>query len=762
MPFKAPPYDHDHENEVTLFAETNFRNARRKFGIKTDDRRRHVYVIGKTGVGKTTLLENMVLSDINAGHGVAYIDPHGDTTQRLLDFIPPNRINDVVYFNPADLDFPIGFNILETVEGTQKHLVANGLMAVFKKIWPDVWSARMEYILLNSIMALLDFPGSTLLGIMRLLVDADYRKRVVSLIQDPVVKTFWVKEFAAFSEKYRTEAIAPVQNKVGQFLSAAIIRNIIAQVKSTINMREIMDTRKILLVNLSKGLVGEENARLLGAMIITRLQLSAMERVDMPEEERQDFYLYVDEFQNFATEAFANILSEARKYRLNLTVAHQYVEQLDETVRYAIFGNVGTIVSFRVGAGDAELLATEFAPRFTEEDLVNLAKYDVYLKLMINGMASEAFSATTLPPIAKRTGSTEKVVKVSRERYAKPREQIEDKVLRWTGLGTMDEGGVIDTTEEQEDREEEEKKIKELEASSPKIAAPELPAKKDKPQFEIPCTTCGAISKLSFEPDWSRPWYCKDCLEKRRLEMEAKRQVVVPSRPAAARQPVQPPAVRPIERREPPAVRPPIAAAKPVPAVSEVKSVSLAALFGKPLRSKEVAVTEEITEGDDAEGEAEDVPQEEIKPIVGSGAGLVEIGGGRARKDEGRPRTRQEVARAHPAADRREPAHQGGGSQPQRTSHQAQRGQTRRGQPPASGASKPVTAGQAPVHEPPRQPAPPPKRGPTDDSTPGGEPPAPADSTDEKKGGGDDGASGGSGADRKPLKRLKPGEVVRF
>ena len=233
MPFSAPPYDHDHENEVTLFAETNYRGLRRPFGIKTDDRRRHVYVIGKTGMGKTTLLENMVLADIYAGHGLAYIDPHGDTAQKLLDFIPPHRINDVVYFNPGDMDNPIGFNIFETVDPDKKHLVAAGLMAVFKKMWPDVWSARMEYILLNTILALLDAPGSTLLGINRLLVDEEYRKRVVSLIQDPVVKTFWVKEFAAFSEKYRTEAIAPVQNKVGQFLSASIIRNIVAQVKST-------------------------------------------------------------------------------------------------------------------------------------------------------------------------------------------------------------------------------------------------------------------------------------------------------------------------------------------------------------------------------------------------------------------------------------------------------------------------------------------------------------------------------------------------
>ncbi|HSD12442.1 MAG TPA: type IV secretion system DNA-binding domain-containing protein, partial [Patescibacteria group bacterium] len=475
MPAEAPePYSHDHENEVVLFGETNFRNQKRRFGIKTDDRRRHMYVLGKTGMGKTTLLENMVLADVYAGHGLAYVDPHGDTAEKLLDFIPPHRINDVVYFNPADMEFPIGFNILETVDEGQKHLVAAGLMGVFKKIWPDVWSSRMEYILLNTIMALLDFPGSTLLGINRLLSDAEYRKRVVSLIQDPVVKTFWTKEFASFSEKYRTEAVAPLQNKVGQFLSATIIRNIVAQVKSTINMRDIMDTRKILIVNLAKGRIGEENSRLLGAMIITRLQLSAMERVDMPEKDRQDFYLYVDEFQNFATQSFANILSEARKYRLALIVAHQYIEQLEEEVRAAIFGNVGTLIIFRVGAADATFMEQEFTPRFTPEDLVNLKKYEIYLKLMIDGASSEPFSASTLAPIAERTGATDRVVKVSRERYSTPRKVIEEKVIKWSGFGTIDTGQVLMTEDEEEAAIAE--KIKALEATSPDVGEMATPA----------------------------------------------------------------------------------------------------------------------------------------------------------------------------------------------------------------------------------------------------------------------------------------------
>ncbi|USN52079.1 MAG: type IV secretion system DNA-binding domain-containing protein [Candidatus Nomurabacteria bacterium] len=430
----APEYNHDHENEITLFAETNFRNQKRKFGIKTDDRRRHIYIIGKTGMGKTTLQENFVLADIMAGHGCCYVDPHGDTAEKLLDYIPAHRINDVIYFNPADVDFPIGFNILETENDDQKHLIASGLMGVFKKIWPDVWSPRMEYILINCIHALLDYPGATLLGINRLLVDKDYRARVITKIKDPIVKTFWVAEFTQWSEKYATEAIAPVQNKVGQFLSSSIIRNIVAQVKSTINLRRVMDDGKILIVNLAKGRIGEDNMRLLGGMLVTKIQLAAQERQNVPEKDRRDFYLYVDEFQNFANESFASILSEARKFHLNLTVAHQYIEQLDEKVAAAIFGNVGTIIAMRVGGADATAMETEFAPTFTPEDLVNLAKYQIYLKLMVDGVATPPFSANTLAPIATKTDNQEKVIAVSRERYAEPRHIIEAKVLQWSGM----------------------------------------------------------------------------------------------------------------------------------------------------------------------------------------------------------------------------------------------------------------------------------------------------------------------------------------
>lgn len=442
----AVPSGYISNPEVNFFAMTNYRNQQRKFGIKIDDRRRHMYVVGKTGMGKTTLLENMVLNDIYGGHGVGVVDPHGDFAEKIIDYIPANRINDLVYFNPADLDYPIGFNILETVNAGQRHLVASGLMGVFKKIWPDVWSSRMEYILNNTLLALLEYPGTTLLGINRLLAEDDYRRRVVAVIKDPVVKAFWQNEFAGYSEKYKTEAVAPIQNKIGQFLSASVIRNIVAQVKSRINIREIMDSKKIFIMNLSKGRIGEDNSRLLGGMLITKIQLAAMERVDTPEKDRKDFFLYVDEFQNFATESFANILSEARKYRLDLTMAHQYMEQLDEMVLAAVIGNVGTMITYRVGSTDAEILAKEFAPTFIEEDLINLPKFHVYLKLMIDGVASRPFSATTLPPIGSPTGSTERVVKVSRERYSTEREKIEDKIMRWSGMGPP--GSTYDDSED--------------------------------------------------------------------------------------------------------------------------------------------------------------------------------------------------------------------------------------------------------------------------------------------------------------------------
>ncbi len=425
---------------ITFFAETDSRNKRVKFGIKASDRSRHVYIIGKTGMGKSTALENMAIQDIKNGEGMAFIDPHGKTAELLLDYIPQERIKDVLYFAPFDLDFPVSFNVMEDVGHDKRHLVANGLMSAFKKIWVDAWSARMEYILNNILLALLEYPDSTLIGVNRMLADKDYRKEVVNNITDPSVKSFWTDEFAKYGDRYMQEAGAAIQNKIGQFISNPVIRNIIGQPKSTFDMRKMMDEKKILIVNLSKGRVGEANANLLGSMLITKIYLGAMSRADASPgllKRLPAFYLYVDEFQSFANESFADILSEARKYKLSLTIAHQYIEQMSEEVRAAVFGNVGTMIAFRVGAFDAEVLEKEFAPIFTEEDLVNLGFVQIYLKLMIDGVTSQPFSATTLPPIEQPlTSFKEEIIKFSRQMYARPRTDVELGIKSWHEMQT--------------------------------------------------------------------------------------------------------------------------------------------------------------------------------------------------------------------------------------------------------------------------------------------------------------------------------------
>jgi CxxC-x17-CxxC domain-containing protein len=506
---------------INFFGETTFRNQKRKFGIKIDDRRRHVYVVGKTGMGKTEMIVNMAIQDIRAGHGVGFVDPHGEAAEKLLDFIPSDRINDVIYFNPADMDYPIAFNVMEQVDSQHRHLVAAGLMGVFKKIWPDVWSARMEYILNNSVLALLEYPGSTLLGINRMLSDADYRKKIVDRVADPVVKAFWIQEFARYTQRYETEATAAIQNKIGQFISNPLVRNIIGQVKTLIDMRKAMDENKILIANISKGRIGEDNSRLLGALIITKLQLAAMGRVDLPEEKRKDFYLYVDEFQNFATASFINILSEARKYRLDLILANQYLGQLEEMtatggrstqVKDAVFGNVGTIILFRVGAEDAEFLEPEFIPEFEIADLVNLPKYNIYLKLMVDGVAERPFSAQTLPPLPKPENSNrDKIIKVSRERYGTPKKIVDDKIAKWAGV---------------------------IESS----AAPIEPTRNPQILYDAQCATCKKPTKLVFPPDGKRPVYCKSCLnkikkgapEKGSAQTQSPQQPVLPEKNQAA------------------------------------------------------------------------------------------------------------------------------------------------------------------------------------------------------------------------------------
>jgi len=420
-------------DRVTYFAATDSRGKRVPFGLKAVDRTKHMYVIGKTGMGKSTLLENMAIQDIQNGEGLAFIDPHGGTADKLLEYIPENRINDVVYFAPFDLDQPIAFNVMEDVGYDKRHLVTSGLMATFKKIWQDAWSARMEYILTNTLLALLEYPGATLLGVNRMYTDKAYRKKVVDNIKDPVVKDFWTKEFAQYTDRFTQEATPAIQNKVGQFTSNPLIRNIIGQPESSFDIRKLMDERKILIVNLSKGLVGDTNTQLLGSMITTRIFLAAMSRADLSARdisELPNFYFYVDEFQNFANETFAEILSEARKYKLNLTIAHQYVEQMEEEVRAAVFGNVGTTVAFRVGPFDAEVLETIFLPEFNQEDLVNLGMYQMYLTLMIDGVGSRPFSAVSLPPIEPPpTGFKQRVIEASRVAFGTPRSSVEKEIF---------------------------------------------------------------------------------------------------------------------------------------------------------------------------------------------------------------------------------------------------------------------------------------------------------------------------------------------
>jgi energy-coupling factor transporter ATP-binding protein EcfA2 len=448
--------------DITPIGYHNFRgNSDQKFGIKADDRRRHIYVVGKTGVGKSTLLENMAIADIESGKGIAFLDPHGESAEKLLDYIPEERLDDVIYFDPSDMEYPIAFNPMEQVGTEFRHLVASGIMGVFKKIWVDAWSARMEYILNNTLLALLELPNSTLLGVLRMFAEPPYRKKIVDNLQDPVIKAFWQNEFARYSQKLETEALAAIQNKVGQFVSNPLIRNILGQSRSTINMREIMDTGKIFIVNLSKGKMGEDNSALLGAMIISRLQLAAMSRVDIPEEKRRDFFMYVDEFQNFATDSFASILSEARKYHLSLTLAHQYIGQLvtndgNTKVRDAVFGNVGTIITFRIGAADGEFLETEFMPEFLQNDLVNLAKANIYIKLMIDGVSSKPFSATTLMPHTQPLQSYKDIIiKNTRAHYAVPRKIVDERIAsEWNGqsdavlnekIGRRDEKSLAET-----------------------------------------------------------------------------------------------------------------------------------------------------------------------------------------------------------------------------------------------------------------------------------------------------------------------------
>ncbi len=425
-----PHPDHlDDDRRITYFASTHTRGKREMFGIRAIDRGKHVYVIGKTGMGKSTMLENMAIQDIQNGEGIAFIDPHGSTAEKLLDFIPQERISDVIYFAPFDTEYPLGFNVMEDVGYDKRHLVVSGLMGALKRIWVDAWSARMEYILQNTLLALLEYPGSTLLDVNRMLINKTYRNAVLEKVSDPIVKAFWVEEFANFTDTYTREALPAIQNKIGQFVSNPLIRNIVGQAKSSFDLRKVMDEKKIFIVNLSKGRMGETNASLLGSALTVKIYLAAMSRADEPPmrlAKLPRFYFYVDEFQSMMNEAFADILSESRKYKLALTLANQYIEQMEEEVRDAVFGNVGTLIVFRVGPFDAEVLETVFDPVFTPEDLVNLGLGQIYLSLMIDGVGSPPFSAETIPPIeAPNITYRDDVIMSSRHAFGVPRAKIE-------------------------------------------------------------------------------------------------------------------------------------------------------------------------------------------------------------------------------------------------------------------------------------------------------------------------------------------------
>ncbi|PJE67230.1 hypothetical protein COU95_03565, partial [Candidatus Shapirobacteria bacterium CG10_big_fil_rev_8_21_14_0_10_40_9] len=413
----------EEKQKINFFARTEFKNKLVTFGINKEDRRRHIYIIGKTGTGKTTLIANMAINDMRNREGLAVVDPHGDLSEILLDFIPSHRLNDVCYLDPSDRAHPFYLNPLEVKDPEHRELVASGIVAIFYKLYSYSWGPRLEYILRNSILTLLSKPDSTLVEVPELLTNRNFRQKVIEKIDDRVLQKFWAQEFEQMSERLMAEAISPILNKVGQFVSSPMIRGIIGHPRSTVDLEEIMNQGKILIVNLSQGKLGEDNAALLGAMFITKMQLASMGRVKIPEAERKDFYLYVDEFQNFATTSFIKILSEARKYRLNLALANQYIAQVPEEVQKAIFGNTGTLLSFLVGAEDSQILSREFGGVYKEEELVGLGNYQIICKLAIENLTSRPFYAFTLPLPRSKNQNRDKVLRLSQERYTKPFEK---------------------------------------------------------------------------------------------------------------------------------------------------------------------------------------------------------------------------------------------------------------------------------------------------------------------------------------------------
>jgi len=441
-PPELPIHGRMDAKNVCFIGRTNYVAALEKkefvFGIKRVDRRRHMYIIGKSGVGKSKLLELLIRQDVAYGHGLCLMDPHGDVIDAILDFVPEERIEDVVLIDPADMSYPISFNPLANVDPGFKHQLTQGLIEVMEKQFGANWTPRLEHVFRFTCLALLDYPHATMRGMISMLTDRSYRQKVIEYIEDDMVKRFWAIEFADWSEKFDTDAIIPLVNKLGQFLSDPLLRNIFGQKENKVNLEKLMNEKKIILINLSKGRLGEENSSFLGSMLITKLKQAGMARAALPERERNDFYLYVDEFHNLVTETFENILSEARKYGLCLTVAHQYVSQLIPGVQAAVLGNTGTIVIFRVGGEDAVRLQPEMAPIFEVKDMINLGQREFYIKMTIDGDTYDPFSAETLkilppthPPFKERIReSSRKKYSISADAAKKLIQEEESSIFR--------------------------------------------------------------------------------------------------------------------------------------------------------------------------------------------------------------------------------------------------------------------------------------------------------------------------------------------
>ena len=432
-PTAIPTPENTPAKELTVLWDTDYRGDKIRFWVRQEDKFRHMYIVGKTWTGKSTFINNMIISDMRAGNGLCLLDPHGELVDDLLEYIPSNRINDVILFDVGDSEYPIGFNLLQADNEDEKNRIASGVVSTFQKLFDNSRGPRLEYILRNVVLSVIDYPNATLMHILRILTDKEFREEVISHVKDPVLLKFWNNEFNRWQDKQREEAVWPITNKVGQFLSSRLVRNIFGQPRTKLSIRRAMDEGKIILVNLSKGKIGEDNANMIGSLLVTKIQIDAMGRADMAKHLRKPFYLYIDEFQNFATKSFATILSEARKYKLSLIVANQYTSQLDEAIKDAIFGNVGTIFSFTLWYDDASVMTSQFKELVSTNDLISLPKFTAYTRLMVDGVSSDPFSMKTLPPFVSEWDieHIEKIRKQSRQRYAMEREQLEALMNAW-------------------------------------------------------------------------------------------------------------------------------------------------------------------------------------------------------------------------------------------------------------------------------------------------------------------------------------------